>query len=233
MPCVVCVEPRLPGPVLQDTKVTLPGWRCRLCAVCRTGVNHVPALANEPQSAGPCCSNAHTPVAAFAGAQRVLSMAQTGPAAGQQSRCPSDPMVASTLGHQHRRETRRWGRTKQAALARAVQRSWRGDRLPVSLRAHGGQGKAQGTGGIRILPHQFTPQEDGMCPKGLGASSPVCTLGNAGCPRPLAEVDSSALSRSGPSPQRVPRALPPLTTAWGPSPGSHAVTQLCPQPKRR
>ena len=45
------MEPQLPGPVLQDTKGLLPGWRCRLCAVCHAGlagVNRIPGLANEP-----------------------------------------------------------------------------------------------------------------------------------------------------------------------------------------
>lgn len=86
---------------LQDAK----GWRCRLCTMCRAGlagVNHVRGRANESWSGG--CRVTHTFLRQLL---LVLSPGCCGahraePAAGQRSWCPSDPTVASVLGHQHR-----------------------------------------------------------------------------------------------------------------------------------
>lgn len=158
---MVCVEPRLAGPVLQDTKVTLPGWRCRLCAECRTGVNHVPALANEPQSAGPCCSNAHTPVAAFAGAQRVLSMAQTGPAAGPG--VPAIPWWVTGTGRKHGggggQSRWRWrGLCSEAGAGTAC---------PCPSVLMGDRERHKGQEGFASFPTSLPPRRTGCVRRGL------------------------------------------------------------------
>lgn len=116
-------------------------------------LSHGPVLAAEPR-----CSNAHIPATAFAGAQPRLLRHGSRMAVLVSQRSHGGLNTGSPpQGGEH---SSGW-RTKRAAPARAVQQSL-GNRLPASLHVHGGQGKAQGPGGSRVLqPLVYQPGESG------------------------------------------------------------------------
>lgn len=120
-----------------------------------------------------CCSNAHIPATAFAGAQRRL-LQHAPERASSRTAVPAIPQWSHRWVIGTGWET--WCLEEGTQLWQGLRvKASLGNWLPACLCVHVGQE------GFRSFHNALAAGRAGLCLKGLGGSNPVCNLGNTGC----------------------------------------------------